>query len=206
MLLTFLSKNIFTEQMEQHIRLFQNINWFSNCLKQLENNSFYFDYIQESNILRVKEKINQDLNYKGNVCLRNFFIEGEFRQENFLMSTTSINQGRKDIIKIINVINKRFLNKKNEINFEKIENNFKSKYNIESGSLEIYRFFKDLLVETYFLSKYKSFPILFNRLFDIYQGGHVIIGWKGKFASHNIDLDKSPINSIEKTDGKIILF
>jgi len=207
MFLDFLYKQfVFTEQMEQYIYLFQNINWFSNCLKQLDDDSFYFDYIQENNILKVKEKINQNFNYRGNVCLRNFFIEGEFRQENFLMRATSINEGRKEIIKIMDIINKRFLDKTGEIDFKKIENDFKNKYNIETGSLEIYRFFKDLLIETYFLSKYKSFPILFNRLFNIYYKGHVIIGWKGKFASHNINLDKSPISSIEKVDGKVVLF
>ena len=207
MLSNFLYKqSVFTEQMEQYIHLFQNINWFSNCLKQLDDNSFYFDCIQENDILKVKEKINQYFNYKGNVCLRNFFIEGEFRQENFLMRATSINEGRKEIIKIIDAVNKRFLDKKKEIDFSKIENEFKNKYNIENGTLEIYRFFKDLLIETYFSSKYKSFPILFNRLFSIYHGGHVIIGWKGKFVSHNVNLDKSPINSIEKADGKVVLF
>ena len=172
MFLDFLYKQfVFTEQMEQYIYLFQNINWFSNCLKQLDDDSFYFDYIQENNILKVKEKINQNFNYRGNVCLRNFFIEGEFRQENFLMRATSINEGRKEIIKIMDIINKRFLDKTGEIDFKKIENDFKNKYNIETGSLEIYRFFKDLLIETYFLSKYKSFPILFNRLFNIYYKG-----------------------------------
>ena len=126
MLLDFLHKqSVFTEQMEQYIYLFQNINWFSNCLKQLDDKNFYFDYIQENDILKVKEKINQDFNYKGNVCLRNFFIEGEFRQENFLMRTTSINEGRKEIIKIIDVVNKRFLYKKKEIDFNKIENDLK---------------------------------------------------------------------------------
>lgn len=60
MFLDFLYKQfVFTEQMEQYIYLFQNINWFSNCLKQLDDDSFYFDYIQENNILKVKEKINQ---------------------------------------------------------------------------------------------------------------------------------------------------
>ena len=59
MLLNFLYKqSVFTEQMEQYIHLFQNINWFSNCLKQLDDNSFYFDCIQENDILKVKEKIN----------------------------------------------------------------------------------------------------------------------------------------------------
>lgn len=207
MIFNFIRKqSYFTEEMEYYIDIFRNINWFFNCSEELNDDSIYFDYIQENNIEKVKEKINQHLNSRGNVCLRNFFIEGEFRQETFLMRATSINEGRKDIIRIIDLINKRFLHKKQEIDFEKIENRFKYKYNIESGSLEIYRYFKALLVETYFLTQYKTFPILFNRLLNIYKNGHVIIGWKGKFISHNINIEKSPIKSIEKNEGKVILF
>ena len=57
MIFNFIRKqSYFTEEMEYYIDIFRNINWFFNCSEELNDDSIYFDYIQENNIEKVKDK------------------------------------------------------------------------------------------------------------------------------------------------------
>lgn len=201
-------KSSFSNNMEQVIADFKQIDWFVNCGKLYQKEEFY-DYFQEEDILKVRKMLDKVTNYKNFVCLRNLFIEASYREENYILrKSSSVEAGRKSVIKILETINKRFLRKKGEIDFEDIAKNIIMEYNlnIQYNRLEIYRFFQNLLLEIYFKDIYSELPLFFSRVFDIYINGHAIIGWQGKFETHGISLMESPINPIEPSCGKLILF
>lgn len=198
----------FNDKMERAIDQFKHIDWFANC-GDLYNQECYYEFLQEDDLLKISKQLGVSTNYKNFVCLRNLFIEGRDREKNYIMRTTSsVNEGRKTMMRVLDAIDRRFFEKKQEINFDCISDKFLSCYQlgVPGNSLEIRRLFRNLLFELYFAEDDENMPLFFSKIIDIYMNGHIIVGWSGKFRTHEIDLAKSSIVSINPFEGKLILF
>lgn len=122
-------KTPFNEEMEQAIEKFKRIDWFVNC-GQLYQNEEYFYYIQEKNVMKVSKMLDRVTNYKNFVCLRNLFIEASYREENYILKkSSSVKIGKEFVIKILEMINNRFLRKNSEIDFDDISQKMVIEYN-----------------------------------------------------------------------------
>lgn len=198
----------YNEEMEQAIENFKNIDWFANCGK-LYHSEEYYNYIQEEDVMKIDKMLDRVTNYKNFVCLRNLFIEASHREENYILRmSSSVKSGKHYVIKILETINNRFLRKNDEIDFDSISKKIiiECNLNIESVRLELYRFFQNLLLEIYFKNIYVELPLFFNRVFDIYINGHLIIGWQGRFETHDVCIVDRPITPIDPSNGKLIIF
>lgn len=204
----FNKKTIFNEKMEEAIDAIKQFHWFEKCTVPYTAHHYY-DYIQEYSLCKVEKQLNRVLNYNNFVCLRNLYIEASYRQINYLMREySSPNEGYREAMKTLDAINKRLFNKNNEIDFDYISNSFISKYkmSIPLENIEIQRLVRELLFELYFIDKKKDFPIFFSHIIEIYRQGHIVIGWHGKFGTHDINLIQRPVSAIMPIDGKLIIF
>ena len=72
--------------------------------------------------------------------------------------------------------------------------------------LQLCRMVQYLLVEQYFLERFPQFPLFFSRIIDIYKDGHIVLGWSGRFASHETNLENENGVPILPTDGSLISY
>ena len=76
----------------------------------------------------------------------------------------------------------------------------------DSIDLQLCRMVQYLLVEQYFLESFPQFPLFFSRIIDIYKDGHIVLGWNGRFASHETNLENENGTPILPTDGSLIIW
>ena len=76
----------------------------------------------------------------------------------------------------------------------------------DSIDLQLCRMVQYLLVEQYFLERFPQFPLFFSRIIDIYKDGHIVLGWNGRFASHETNLENENGTPILPTDGSLIIW
>ena len=182
----------FNEKMNQFIESVKSIDWFSNCGKNYTKKLFY-NYCLETEKKSIK-KLNYLRNYKGFVTLENLNIQADRRLDSYL---TKYHKKEHDWTwnKLIGVINKQFTN-----NFINIDNDFSNKFYTKKNNY-IYRIFRNILCELFFVEHIPNLPIFYNNVFEVFIDGHVIIGWEGKFNWN--DFNEKPI---DPTDSKLIIF
>ena len=76
----------------------------------------------------------------------------------------------------------------------------------DSIDLQLCRMAQYLLVEQYFFERFPQFPLFFSRIIDIYKDGHIVLGWNGRFASHETNLENENGVPILPTDGSLIIW
>ena len=193
----FGKKIIFTNEMNQFIEKVKEIEWFNNCGKIYQKKLFYNDELE--NIKNASKKLNYIKNHKEFVILENIFITADRRITNYLKENNE-KEYNWTWNKLADVINKRFMDNSSEIDFMKIENNYCIKFNVKNNRM-IYKIFRSILVELFFIKYIPNLPLFYNAIFEIYKDGHIIIEWEGK----QIEAELWSKEPVKKTDGKIII-
>jgi hypothetical protein len=48
--------------------------------------------------------------------------------------------------------------------------------------------FTDILKEVYYKTLFDNYPTFWIDILDVYLQGHIVIGWLGKFPSHEVQV------------------
>ena len=195
-------KIVLSNQIEKLIQEIKSINWFRNCGKEYKE-YIYFQYVQENDIKIATKRLNQNVNSKGFVTLENLLINADSRQNWYLYNHFSkehkiIANGR-----LADTIRKQFKKDLTEINIDKIGIDFNDKFHV---GLQKFNFiswvFWGTLFEIQLLEQVPELPAFYTKIFDVYQNGHILVGWNGKFPPQNLCLEEPITNE----NGNLIIF
>ena len=189
-----------TKEMEEMASKLIENNWFRNCGKDV-NFKLKYNIEQEKNVDEIEKKLTYKKDVKGFVTLDNLLIEAGRRSQLFL-SLYHKNEFGNTSNKLTDEIEKRYL-LNNKFDFDSIEEKFNLQYEININ-LFIRFIFIDILKEIYFKNIIENYPIFFIHVIDIYLEGNVIIGWLGKFGSHEVQV--KDISPIEPNEGILNIF
>lgn len=180
----FGKKIILTPEMEIMAEKMIENDWFRNCGKTSDfNTKFKTEFV--NSIDEVEKKLSYKRDVKGFVTLDNLFIEAGRRNQLFL-SLNHKNQYGSTWNKLTDVIVKEYISNY-KFDFDRIQEKFNSKIGFQTD-LYIRGLFIDILSEIYFKSIIENYPTFFTDVIDVYLKGNVIIGWLGKFGSHNVQV------------------
>lgn len=205
----FKKKIVFTEGMNETLCSFDEIPWFSCCGVPYDKPSYY-PYLQEKDPKRAEKLLLHTKNYSGTVCLTNLFKEGICRADTFILQTAGWKFYQNEFMPCVEAswrtYEKRAL-KANGLDLNSVEKRFLRDYGFpDSIDLQLCRMVQYLLVEQYFLERFPQFPLFFSRIIDIYKDGHIVLGWSGRFASHETNLENENGVPILPTDGSLIIW
>jgi hypothetical protein len=198
--LLFGKKIIFNAKMLELIEQIKSIDWFCNCGK-LYNEHLYYEYIVVGNKIDAVKQLKKERNYRDFTSLTNLTIEANRRLGHFLDQYHE-KDAQWTWNNLVDSINKRFMNNSNEFDFESVDRHFSQEFNIENKQW-IYRIFRSTMIELYFLGYIPDIPTFYTKIFKIFQDGHVITGWDGKFPSHETSFSTNPIKT---EDGKLLIW
>lgn len=172
-------------------------DWFINCGLQSDYNTKFKVEIA-NNISEVEKKLAYKRDVKGFVTLDNLLIEAGRRSQLFL-SLHHKNEMQHTWNKLTDVIVKEYISNQ-KFDFDKIQNNFNSLMGTQTD-LYLRRVFINILKEIYFRDYIEGYPTFLSDVADIYLKGNAIIGWIGKFGSHEVQVKE--ISAISINDGVV---
>lgn len=175
-------------------------NWFENCGKTINFGSSY-KIESISNIEDAAKKLTYKRDVGGFVTLDNLLIEANRRKQLFL-SLYHKNEMEYTWNKVTDAIVKAYISNR-KLDLDTIQKHFNAKFGVQAD-LKLNRIFIDTLNELYFKNNIENFPTFFTDIIDIYLNGHVIVGWSGKFDSHEIQV--KDIQPITPTDGALAVW
>jgi hypothetical protein len=191
----FGQKIILTAEMKIMAEKMIGNNWFENC-----GVSSAFDTQYRIELVHTIDEAEKKLAYKrdvrGFVTLDNLLIEAGRRKELFL-SLNHRSELENTWNKLTDTIVKAYISNY-KFDFDKIQEKFNDEFGIQVD-LYLRRIFVDTLNEIYFKSYIENFPTFFTDIIDVYLKGNVIVGWLGKFGSHEIQVKE--IFPISPNDG-----
>jgi len=170
-------------------------NWFENCgVRSAFDTQYRIELVHT--IDEAEKKLAYKRDVSGFVTLDNLLIEAGRRKELFL-SLNHRSELENTWNKLTDTIVKAYISNY-KFDFDKIQQNFNSKFGVQVD-LYLRRIFVETLNELYFKSRIENFPIFFSDVIDIYLKGNVVVGWLGKFGSHEIQVKE--IFPISPNDG-----
>lgn len=191
----FGQKIILTAEMKIMAEKMIGNNWFENC-----GVSSAFDTQYRIELVHTIDEAEKKLAYKrdvsGFVTLDNLLIEASRRKQLFL-SLNHKNEIENTWNKLTDTIVKAYISN-NKLDIDKIQQNFNSKFGVQVD-LYLRRIFVETLNELYFKSRIENFPTFFSDIINIYLKGNVVVGWLGKFGSHENQVKE--IFPISPNDG-----
>ena len=204
----FKKKIVFTEGMNETLCSFDEIPWFSCCGVSYDKPSYY--YLQEKDPKRAEKLLLHTKNYSGTVCLTNLFKEGICRADTFILQTAGWKFYQNEFMPCVEASWRTYekrASKANGLDLNSAEKRFLRDCGFpDSIDLQLCRMVQYLLVEQYFLERFPQFPLFFSRIIDIYKDGHIVLGWNGRFASHETNLENENGTPILPTDGSLIIW
>jgi hypothetical protein len=181
------------------------ISWFNNCgnnyIEKLE-----YNYILDENIETAKKNLIRSNNYSGIITVENLFQEANHRLYSYLKNNEKINLSVENL-KLNSWVNLR----------EKIAAKIKENENIFNNINEIYyKKFEDkkitynfpwylsllMIMEIYSKKIFPEIPVFFEKIMKIYIDGYIKTGWRGKFPSQYLFIDKP----IDNKKGTLIIW
>ncbi|TDK21484.1 hypothetical protein E2F46_14690 [Luteimonas aestuarii] len=180
----FGKKIILTPEMEIMAEKMIENDWLRNCGKTSDFETKFKTEFANS-IDEVEKKLAYKRDVKGFVTLDNLFIEAGRRNQLFL-SLNHKNQYGSAWNKATDVIIKEYISNY-KFDFNKIQETFNSKIGVQTD-LYLRTIFVETLREMYFRGIVENYPTFFTDVIDVYLKGNVIIGWLGKFGSHNVQV------------------
>ncbi|MDR2914078.1 MAG: hypothetical protein LBV74_04495 [Tannerella sp.] len=198
--LLFGKKIVFNKKMLDFIEIVKHIDWFSNC-GVLFDERLYYKYVMVKNKEDAIKQLRRERNCKNFTSLTNLIIEANRRIGHFLDKYYE-KESQWTWNKLIDSINKKFMNDSIELNFIEIDERFSREFNIENKRW-IYRIFRGVMIELYFIDYIPDVPTFYMKIFEIFQEGHIVTGWNGKFPLHDTT---SLITPIEIEDGELLIW
>ncbi len=205
----FKKKIIVTEEMKQTLQSFDEIPWASCCGIPYKKESYY-PYIQETSQASVEKILKHTMNYSDTVCLVNLFKEGVSRADAFILQAAGWRFYQNTFLPCVKaswLAYEKRIKKGQGLDLNLVEKNFLNYYGFDNAiGLHLSRLLQYLLVEQYFRESFPQFPLFFSQIIDIYKAGHIVIGWKGKFNTHEVDINSDNGKPILSTDGRLIIW
>ena len=156
-----------------------------------------------------KRTQNEQKNY---CCIQrtNLFKEGICRADTFILQTAGWKFYQNEFMPCVEASWRTYekrASKANGLDLNSAEKRFLRDCSFpDSIDLQLCRMVQYLLVEQYFLERFPQFPLFFSRIIDIYKDGHIVLGWNGRFASHETNLENENGTPILPTDGSLIIW
>lgn len=195
--------------MEQITDIIENTAWFSSCGLSYEKPSYY-QFIQYDDSNAVETRLNHRLNYSGNTSLENLFKEGLCRADAFALETCGWKFYQNEFLKTMQLIWKTYEDA--ICRFPGLDLKRKERDLLEScrfdPSLKLCteQLVQYLVLEKVFVKESPQYPVFFSHVFEIYKEGHAVIGWKGRFPSHDRNLEDECIHPISPDEGKLVIW
>ena len=195
----------FTYDFEQFIENISKIDWFKNCGTNY-NVKLYYNFVLDNNIEIVRKNLNRENNYKGIITVENLFQEGAHRIYSYFKNNNKINMSVENIEKNSwkNLMDKTIVEiKKKEIVLKTINEKLFLKLEINKPiNTFVFNLLKYTMMEIYCKKYFFEIPEFFEKIFKIYEDGHLITGWKGKFPSPYLFVEKL----IDNKKGELIIW
>jgi hypothetical protein len=198
---------------EDIIRKVKEINWFNNCGNNYAEKLEY-NYILDENIEATKKNIVRYNNYNGIITAENLFSEANRRIFSFFHNNGKINLDldftknswvklREKIVSGFSESEVVFHDTNGGFDFIDITKKCKERLDIkETIPNFIFVLLCSIVMETYCKRVFPEIPTFFEKVSKIFIDGHLITGWKGKFPSPYLFVDKT----IDKNKGNLILW
>ncbi|PUV23852.1 hypothetical protein [Sphingobacterium athyrii] len=193
----FGKKIVLTPEMKIMAESLVENEWFRACGQQSIYNTEFKVEIAD-NIDEVEKKLAYKRDVKDFVTLDNLLIEAGRRSQLFL-SLHHKNEMQHTWNNLTDIIVKEYISNQ-KFNFDLIQNNFNSLLGAQTD-LYLRRVFINTLKEVYFKDFIEDYPTFLSKVTDIYLKGNVIIGWIGKFGSHEVQVKE--ISPISINDGVV---
>ena len=193
------------EEINHFIKYMNEINWFNNCgtnyIEKIE-----YNYISDENIETVKKNLRRSNNYFGIITVENLFQEASHRIYSFLKNNEKINLSVEDLkknlwFKLNEIICAKY--NENENIFNNINEKYYKTFELKKQSITfIFWLYNNAMKEKYCKRIFPETPTFFEKILKIYEDGHIITGWKGKFPSPYLFIDKT----IDNKKGMLIVW
>ncbi|RKO68397.1 hypothetical protein D7322_27350 [Sphingobacterium puteale] len=193
----FGKKIVFTPEMKIMAESLIENDWFRNCGQQSDYDTKFNVEIAHG-ISEVEKKLAYKRDVKGFVTLDNLLIEAGRRSQLFL-SLHHKNEMQYTWNRLTDVIIKEYISNQ-KFDFDKIQNNFNTLLGTQTD-LYLRGVFINILKEIYFNSFIEGYPTFLSEVVDVYLKGNVIVGWIGKFGSHEVQVNE--ISAISVNDGVV---
>lgn len=189
----FFKKIIFDEELIANIQLLSKTNWLSNIGEPIDNIDCKYKIMQVTSAEEALRYLQYEISQKGIVTLNDLLNEGsnrssgylsDYRQREFDTEWNEVSKKANEYIDIA-LINK-------------MEEKFNKKYKT-NVNLHLLEYIYDYVHCLYFKNNDLKFPTFALDVFDIYNKGHVIVAFKGKFLS-------SYNQPISPEDGTILIW
>ncbi|MDR0433513.1 MAG: hypothetical protein LBH21_00450 [Gracilibacteraceae bacterium] len=193
------------DDVDGFIKNINEINWFSNCgndyIEKLE-----YGYILAENIETARKNLIRSNNYSGIITVENLFQEANHRLYSYLKNNEKINLSVENL-KLNSWVNLRGkITAKigeNENIFNNINEKYYKKFNVKRTAYTFLWHLSTLMImEIYSEKIFPEIPVFFKKIIKIYIDGHIITGWKGKFPSQYLFIDKP----IDNKKGTLIIW
>ena len=190
------------DDIDNFIELINKIDWFNNCGNKYSEELAY-NYTLEENIEVVKKNIIRSNNYAGIITTVNLFEEANHRIYCYLRNNQNINLSLENLklnswVNLREKINKRL----NKTDFSHIDDKYSQKFGLKKP-LDRFPFrLSSAIMEVYCKKHFPETPTFFDKILKIYEDGHIITGWKGKFPSPYLFVDKP----IDNKKGTLIIW
>ena len=191
---------ILNNEIEDFIKCVRNTKWFINC-SNTYSKKLYYKFIFEEDIKSASKHLIQE-NHANFKNIESLFSQADSRLNWFLNRNYDEKQTVRN--KLIDIVNKRFLKNKNpEIDFDYIEKEYCKIFLIDKPRYNWFSWmFMNIINEMYFKNYVQHIPTFYIKIFEIFNDGHIITGWKGKFPPQHLCLD----TEIDNKDGELIVF
>jgi hypothetical protein len=191
------------EDIDDFINQISKIEWFVSCGDNYSKKLGY-DYMLEENIEIAKKNITRTNNYAGVITIENLFQEASHRTYSFFHNNNQINLTLNNLeLNSWCNLRKKILVKLNELDLSNIDKKYNQKFEFKKP---VDSFVFDLLLlaimEKYCKRIFPEIPTFYEKIMPVYIDGHIITGWKGKFPSPYLFVDK-PIDSKK---GKLVIW
>jgi hypothetical protein len=165
-----------------------------------------YNYILDENIETVKKNLKRPNNYYGIITVKNLFEEANHRIYSFLKNEEKINLSVENLnqnswVNLSHIIHEKY--NENENIFNDIDKKCYKTFGLKKQVFTfVYYLYEGTMREKYCKKIFPEIPIFFEKILKIYEDGHIITGWKGKFPSPYLFVDKP----IDNKKGVLIIW
>lgn len=182
---------------------------FSHCgIPFIEN--LHFQYKQELAVERAETILNHTSNYSGFTYLENLIKEGTNRADSFVYQKLGRDLYQKEFLPCVEYCWDEIRKSSSRLTSADIRSSECSFLEAQGFTtrpkLYIHQIFQYTLVEQYFIEKTTQFPLFFSNIIDVYEEGHIILGWKERFIKPRERLECEITTSISRSDGCLIIW
>lgn len=172
------------EDIDLFLKRIDKIDWCSNCGKNYEA-ELHYEYVLEENITIAQKNVTKTSNYAGIITIDNLFQEATHRTYSYLHNNDKINLSVENLeVNDWVRLRERIITKLNTYDVEKIDEKY---YQNLEFKKPVNRFAFKLLVsaimEIYCKRMFPEIPTFYEKIMQVYEDGHLITGWNGKFPS-----------------------